>query len=637
MKTLRQLISSYMYRVTCAVVVVIIFILLIVQASTEQRRAGEDAARTITQIQSVLGDNQKELAEIKKEYKQTCLHNAETVARIIENDPDVLNSVEGLKEIAAMVEVDEIHVFDTTGTIVTGTHPEYYGLTLDSGEQIRFFKPMLTDKSLSLVQDIAPNTAEEKSMQYSAVWSENGEFIVQVGMDPVNVMKVTEKNELSYIFSLFRVNPAANYYAIDAESGEIIGSSDLDSVGLHASEAGFDLQDIENKTKGFHTKLNGKLYFCVFQKWDNTYIGRVLAGSYLYQRIPVTTFYILISLIIVAIFLAKAVVRYMNKYVVSGISDVNEKLQLIANGHLEEHVEIRSSAEFAELSNFVNFMVRSLLNNNKKMSYVLSKTNMCIGTYEYGGRRKGVYYTEYTPRILSLDGDEMAQFSTDAQVFAAFLDDIRQKPLQNEPGIFRHGEQYIRLEEIRNGEEVLGVVVDVTAEITKRLMVEKERDVDALTGLYNRRGLDTELTRLFKEKEKLAHSAIIMIDADGLKGINDTYGHEKGDLFLKRMAQTIADVGTRSSVAARLGGDEFVLFLYGYESEEELQRAISSLEHIQSGSFAALDENINVPLRFSLGYCMTDKENDYRKLLQEADQKMYRNKAERKSGIGVEG
>lgn len=47
--------------------------------------------------------------------------------------------VEKLKDIAVSMEIDEIHIFDETGCIFAGTNPEYYGLTLDSGEQVRFF------------------------------------------------------------------------------------------------------------------------------------------------------------------------------------------------------------------------------------------------------------------------------------------------------------------------------------------------------------------------------------------------------------------------------------------------------------------------------------------------------------------
>ena len=56
-------------------------------------------------------------------------------------------------------------------TSVSGTHPQYYGYSFDSGEQMNYFKPMLKDKSLKMVQDIEPNTAEHKLMQYSAMWN----------------------------------------------------------------------------------------------------------------------------------------------------------------------------------------------------------------------------------------------------------------------------------------------------------------------------------------------------------------------------------------------------------------------------------------------------------------------------------
>lgn len=631
MRTLKKLISRYMYKITCVLVAFILIMVLYIQITTEQRQAYEASIRTISQIESVLEENQQDLAQIQEEYRQACLHNAEIVARIIEGDPDVLSSVEELKEIAVSVEIDEIHIFDMSGRIFVGTHPQYFDYTFDSGEQMMFFKPMLEDKSLKLVQDITPNTAEAKPMQYSAVWSRSGEFIVQVGMEPDNVMKATEKNELSYIFSLFRVNPEASYYAIDIESEEIVGSTNLETVGADASGIGLNLDRLQRETKGFHTWINENLSFCVFKKSGSNYIGRVVEADKLYRQIPVTTFWIFISVAVVVFFLVEAVVRYMNRFVVMKIDDVNRKLKSITDGNLEERVDIQSSVEFIELSRYVNSMVKSLLDNNKKMSYVLSKTNIHIGTYEYGRHTKKVRYTEYIPRILDVDNDRMEQLALNPYEFAVFLDGIKEHPIADEHGIYRRGEQYIRLEEIEDGDEVFGVAVDVTAETARRMEIEKERDADVLTGLYNRRGLDIKLEQLFGEPEKLGCSAILMIDADGLKEINDTYGHEKGDIYLKKLGLAIAAIGTKSSIAARHGGDEFVLFLYGYDSEEDVTADIGILEKLQSGSLASLGKEIKVPLRFSFGYCLVNGEKDYQALLKEADKKMYRNKEKRKA------
>ena len=636
MLTLKKIISRYMYKISCILVVVILLIVFYVQLKNEQRLSYESSIRTFSQIEQVLEENQKELDEIKQDYKETCLHNAEVIAYIIEGNKDIMNSVDELKELAVSVEVDEIHIFDKTGRIFAGTHPEYYNLTMDSGEQISFFKPMLKDKSLKLVQDITPNSAEEKLMQYSAVWSKNGEYIIQVGMEPVNVMKVTEKNELSYIFSLFRVNPEADYYAINVDSGEVVGSTDLNIVGRNIAGTGLTLKDISNNRAGFHTEVNGQSSYCVFKKIGTSYIGRVISSRNLYQRIPSTIFAIFMCLMTIAYILATAVTRHMNKYVVDEIQEMNEKMELIANGNLEENIKIKSSAEFYELSEYINMLVKSLLDNNKKMSYVLSKTNLYIGVYEYNDNVKKVRITEYVPKILYVGNEEMENICSDVDRFKAFMNDIRKNSIPDEPGIFKvgnHPEHYVRLEESRQNKETFGVIIDVTAEVLRRRKIEEERDIDLLTELFNRRGLETKLSALFNAPDRLGHSAMVMIDADGLKGINDTYGHEMGDAYLNEIAGIIEGFGTRKSIASRQGGDEFVLFMYGYDTEDELMKSINLLEEMQSNTYTNLDVNIRVPLRFSMGYCLTEPDKDYTELLKEADKKMYSNKMERKKSL----
>lgn len=633
MRTLQKIISRYMYKISAILLALLFVIVLFFEAVNEQKLAYESSVRAFSQMEQVLEENQKELEAVQEEYKQTCLHNAEVVARIIEGDPDVADSVEELREIAAFVEIDEIHIFDKTGCIVSGTHPEYYNYTFDSGEQMNFFKPMLDDKTLRLVQDIMPNTAEGKQMQYSAIWSNNGEFIVQVGMEPVNVIKVTQKNELSYMFSRFRGDPWVNYYAIDVQTGEIVGSTDTENVGRNLTEIGLSFEDIVNCEEGFYAKIDGQDSFCVFQKIDSNYIGRVVLLRDLYQRIPSVMLIFFVCLTTIAVFLASAVTRHMNRYVVDEIHDVNKKLKMIANGRFEETVDIQDSVEFAELSEYINVMVKSLLNNNRKMSYVLSKTNLYIGVYEYNKYMEKIRFTDYIPKILSLDPSKVEQFSSDIGEFRKFIDEIRENPIPDEPGIYKVGEHYVRLEEIISDDECFGVVVDVTSEMARRRKIEAERDIDLLTGLYNRRGLETRIVGLLATPEKLGHSAVIMIDADGLKVINDRYGHEMGDIYLKKISELVSSFDTKHSVASRQGGDEFVLFLYGYESAEALNEALGTLAYMQNHTVAQFKNNLEVPLRFSLGYCLVDENADYQKLLKEADEKMYQNKLERKKAI----
>lgn len=634
MQTLRNIISHYMRYVSSLLVAVLLMLTLCIQIAHEQRQAYETATATFRQIEQVLEKNQEELAETTESYRQTCLHNAEAISYIIEDNPSVLSDVEELRKIADLMEVDEIHIFDKTGCIYAGTHPEYYNYTFDSGEQMRFFKPMLTDKSLRLVQEITPNTAEAKLMQYSALWSRSENFIVQVGMEPVNVMKVTEKNQLSYLFSLFRVNPDANYYAIQKDSGAIVGSTDLSCVGKNLSEIGLNLDVVATHKNGFHAEVNDQNSYCVFKEAGENYIGRILSSRNLYRRIPSTMAVLAVCLITIAIILSYVVTSYMNRYVVEGIHSINGKLHSIAQGNLDETVDAESSVEFSELSSYINQMKKSILDNNRKMSYVLGKTNMYIGVYEYNSHMKRVRITEHVPKILALDSGEAERLSADYKAFREFIAGLRKNPVTDENCVFSCREHYVKLEEVNEDGEIFGVIIDVTEEIKKRRKIEAERDYDPLTGLYNRRGLERKLSVLFGRPEALDRSAVIMADADNLKTINDTYGHDAGDIYLKEIAGLFRDFGSESCISARLGGDEFLLFLYHYGSEQELTDTIALLTDLQNNSFADLNNRVRVPLSFSFGFSLTSQCTDYEKLMKEADEKMYKNKRERK-GLSV--
>lgn len=631
MKPLRKIINRYMNLVTLLLISFLTIVIGYVQVANTHQQAYSDATKTFQQIEQVLEQNEAELVEIREEYSRTCLYSAEAIAYLIQNKPSVLDSVDELKQIAVFMEVDEIHIFDKTGRIFAGTHPEYYDFTFDSGEQMMFFKPMLTDKSLKLVQDITPNTAEEKLMQYSALWSTDENFIVQVGMSPVNVMKASQKNELSYIFSLFRVNPEASYYAIDRTSGEIVGSTELDCLHENVEAIGLNLNDIASRQKGFHATVNGQKSFCVFKPVGSNYIGRILTNPVLYQWIMMNTIVLLLCLVIISVVLMRAVTGYMNRHVIDNIYHINEKLHAIAAGDLDEVIDIQSSTEFSKLSSDINRMKKSLLDNNRKMSYVLRKTNLYIGVYEYSTHTPQVRFTEYVPQILGLTPEKTERLSGDHRVFREFLSDLRSRPFADEANVFELDGRYIKIEEVSENDTVFGVLIDVTKDTLKRLHIEQERDYDLLTGLYNRRGLESFLVSRFRSPGELCESALVMIDADNLKVINDTYGHEGGDAYLKQLAGLLREFAPDRSIAARLGGDEFVLFLYRYPTREALSDAVTALEELQNNSRACLGDNLYVPLDFSFGCCPVEGRSDYQTLLKEADKKMYENKKSRKA------
>jgi diguanylate cyclase (GGDEF)-like protein len=149
---------------------------------------------------------------------------------------------------------------------------------------------------------------------------------------------------------------------------------------------------------------------------------------------------------------------------------------------------------------------------------------------------------------------------------------------------------------------------------------------DQLTGLYNRHYLEEEMQRL--DTERQLPISIIMADLNGLKLINDTYGHTRGDEMLKRTAAMLRETCRSEDIIARYGGDEFVLYLP--RTPEILARKISS--RIEA---ACRSEKVgDVPLSLSTGLAVkVNSKQKLSNLLKEAEDKLYQNKlTESRSG-----
>jgi len=164
-----------------------------------------------------------------------------------------------------------------------------------------------------------------------------------------------------------------------------------------------------------------------------------------------------------------------------------------------------------------------------------------------------------------------------------------------------------------------GIGIDITERKKKEIEIFNLSHYDQLTGLYNRRFYEEELRRL--DTERNLPLTMVMGDVNGLKLINDSFGHVVGDELLKKVAVVIRSGCREGDIIARLGGDEFVILLPktdAFETEQIIKR-INDL---------SLKEKVSsIDISISFGYETKDNEEEkIEDIFRNAEDHMYKKK-----------
>lgn len=182
-------------------------------------------------------------------------------------------------------------------------------------------------------------------------------------------------------------------------------------------------------------------------------------------------------------------------------------------------------------------------------------------------------------------------------------------------------------------ETVRATIRDLRAKLkqVQRRVAELEAaaDTDFLLGIPNRRGFERELARAIAYMKRYrASGALIVLDVDRLKPINDSFGHGAGDEVLKAIVAALMRQVRASDVVGRLGGDEFALLLWNLSETDAKAKAAAFEQAIDELSFVFRGQHVTAGA--SAGVALLGAQSDAGRALEEADAAMYVRKAHRR-------
>ena len=289
---------------------------------------------------------------------------------------------------------------------------------------------------------------------------------------------------------------------------------------------------------------------------------------------------------------------------------------------------IREVDRFAETITELN---KELVTNSTKFLRIMDMASVELGGYELRYDTGSVYVTKNFFALLG--APEVDGSSLTVRTFGELLEHIqlaRPCTVVNAEGdkvltVVQGGRtRYIMLRVTTEDRVQVGLAEDVTAATQERLRIERERDYDVLTGLYNRQAFHRVSHELFQNPERLGVAALLMMDLDDLKHINDTYGHDWGDHYIQNTGRCIAEHSPPGTVCARLSGDEFLLLFYGYPGREQLREKLEALTRAMQQAVVVLPSGSDLHISISGGVAWYPEDGrDIETLKKYADFAMY--------------
>lgn len=179
---------------------------------------------------------------------------------------------------------------------------------------------------------------------------------------------------------------------------------------------------------------------------------------------------------------------------------------------------------------------------------------------------------------------------------------------------------------VYEGQAAIQVVArDISERKRSRELLQHQALHDGLTGLPNRRLFNARSRELLTAETPPCSMAVLFIDLDDFKKINDTLSHEHGDLVLHETARRLRMCVRTTDTVARLGGDEFAVLLNGIRSTGQARRTAARLQRVLTRPIS--DGTRNIVVGVSIGMAFNDRTNDADLLLRNADLAMYEAKS----------
>lgn len=458
--------------------------------------------------------------------------------------------------------------------------------------------------------------------------------IVQVGLSPLRIAESTGNATYDEIFNSFPTDIGETFFVLDASSGELLGCSHGHSA--HTLEDSVPFEKAVQASRGSFIKNEQYSWsYLLSQRYNDIYICASIPARILIQNLAPNVLFNFICLIVIEIIILLLLNYLLESKVLRGIHQILAALSQITIGNLDTQVAVGGNPEFEELSAKINTMVSSISHTTDRITKIIEISQIPLAAFEYQKESNYLFVTSGTKKLLHLTDSQAERLFLDPTLFYQYIQQILKHPAEDEPDVYPvDNDHFIRIHLSSESSGYLGVITDATENIKRKRKMFFENTHDPLTNLYRyqyfKKLIQKKLTNMLPGRL----CSCVMLDLDSFKSINDTYGHDTGDLYLKHFAKIMQMLPAQHCIVARRSGDEFCFFTYGHTSLDALRECVNSFWALLSEHPLSLPDKEQKIIGVSGGLAWTSHSDmDLDLLLNYADKALYEAKEQHKGTL----
>lgn len=461
----------------------------------------------------------------------------------------------------------------------------------------------------------------------------------------------TSLNILSAIIGNIKIGPGGYLILIDGQ-GNIIAHNELALLGTNVRHTLWFEQLAQAEYKPISVDVQGsKIYVSGvgIPKTGWTLVGFLPEAAFASEVAPIKVATLFVAFI--GIFFASLISAVASKRIAVRLQHLITDMAKIEKGNFELAINDCSTDEIGQLN-------RKFLKMAERIKMLMQERDLT----EAEIRRQKSYFAqlfENSPESIAIldSSDRVVNINRHFEEFFQFtaqeaegkpIDDLVVPPHLLEENIHfsnsLSGKETVQAETVRRRKDGSLVEVQVIAypiiiddcvrgtyaiyrDISERKAAERQLEYmtyhDVMTGVYNRAYFEQQIERI--SLNEAGSFGILICDVDGLKLVNDSFGHARGDELLKTAALLIKAAVPPDSLIARIGGDEFSILLTE-AGEVMLQEVMRKLQN-RIEDFNTMQQELTVSL--SIGYAAAETGKQIDEAFQEADSRMYKEKLHR--------